>query len=515
LEVRRGTKRFPGVLALDGVDFRLMPGEVHALVGENGAGKSTLIKVLTGVYSPEEGQVLYEGREVKFSDPRESQAAGISTIYQEVNLIPLLSVAQNVFLGREPRNRLGLIDTPRMNREASEILERYGIGADVRAPLYSLPLGLQQMVAIARAVSVEAKVVIMDEPTSSLEAREVETLFGVIRKLREDGIGVVYVSHRMDELYEICDTVTVLRDGRLVHTGPIADLSKLQLVSLMLGRDLQEVREEGATSFSEEDRSAGREPVLEARDLVQSPLLKGVSLDVRPGEILGLAGLLGAGRTETAKAIFGAEPVDSGSVKVGGKEVKTGKPSAAIRAGVAFLPEDRKSEGIIPDLSVRENIVAAALPRLARAGLVSERGQDEIVDRFMKSLGIKASSPDQPVRELSGGNQQKVLLARWLCMNPKVLILDEPTRGIDVGAKAEIQKLIDQLARDGLGVIFISSELEEVVEGSDRAVALKDGSVVGSLSGNDLNEDVLMAVLAEGVAPNGGVRESGEVADER
>jgi len=520
LEVRRGTKRFPGVLALDGVDFRLMPGEVHALVGENGAGKSTLIKVLTGVYSPDEGQVLYAGREVRFSDPRESQAAGISTIYQEVNLIPLLTVAQNVFLGREPRNRLGLTDTGRMNREAREILERYGIRADVTKPLYRLPLGLQQMVAIARAISVDARVVIMDEPTSSLEAREVETLFGVIRRLREDGIGVIYVSHRMDELYEICDTVTVLRDGRLVHTGPISELSRLQLVSLMLGRDLQEVREEGATSFSEEEHTAAQEPVLEARDLVQIPLLKGVSLDVRPGEILGLAGLLGAGRTETAKAIFGADPVDSGSVKVAGKRVKNGSPQSAIRAGIAFLPEDRKSEGIIPDLSVRENIVAAVMPRLARAGIVSEKAQNEIVNRFIKDLGIKASSPDQPVRELSGGNQQKVLLARWLCMNPKVLILDEPTRGIDVGAKAEIQKLIDELAKDGLGVIFISSELEEVVEGSDRAVALKDGSVVASLSGDDLNEDALMAILAEGGASsegvsNGGARGTEGVVDER
>jgi galactofuranose transport system ATP-binding protein len=503
LEVRRGTKRFPGVLALDAVSFQLKPGEVHALVGENGAGKSTLIKVLTGVYQPDEGEVVYGGEEVGFSSPGESQAAGISTIYQEVNLIPLLSVAQNVFLGREPRNRLGLIDVPRMNREAREVLDRYGIEADERATLGSLALGLQQMVAIARAVSVDARVVIMDEPTSSLEAREVETLFGVIRQLRADGIGVVYVSHRMDELYEICDAVTVLRDGKLVHTGPLDELSKLQLVSLMLGRELDEVQKEGATSFSEEERTTAREPVLEASEIVQRPRLRGVSLEVRPGEILGLAGLLGAGRTETAKAIFGAEPVDGGSVKVGGKNIKTGSPASAIRAGVAFLPEDRKSEGIIPDLSVRENIVAAALPRLSRAGLVSEKAQDEVVQRFMESLGIKASSPEQPVRELSGGNQQKVMLARWLCMNPKVLILDEPTRGIDVGAKAEIQKLVDDLARDGLGVVFISSELEEVVEGSDRAVALKEGAVVGVLSGEEVTEGNLMAMLAEGGAEGG------------
>lgn len=513
LEVRRGTKRFPGVLALNDVSFELAPGEVRALVGENGAGKSTLIKVLTGVYQADGGQVVYAGEEVRFSSPGESRAAGISTIYQEVNLIPLLTVAQNVFLGREPRNRFGLIDVSRMNREARELLEHYGIEAPVTAPLKSLALGIQQMVAIARAVSVDARVVIMDEPTSSLEAKEVETLFGVIRQLRAGDIGVIYVSHRMDELYEICDSVTVLRDGKHVHSGPLAELSKLHLISMMLGRDLAEVRSEGATSFSNEDHTAGREPVLVAQGMTQRPLLKDVSLEVRPGEILGLAGLLGAGRTETAKAIFGAEPLDEGSVKVGGTEVKNGSPASAIRAGIAFLPEDRKSEGIIPDLSVRENIVAAVMPRLARAGLVSEKAQDALVERFMGSLGIKAASPDQPVRELSGGNQQKVLLARWLCMNPKVLILDEPTRGIDVGAKAEIQKLVDDLAKDGLAVIFISSELEEVVEGSDRALALKDGAVVGMLTGDQVSEGNLMHLLAEGGATNGDAEVEG--ADER
>jgi len=497
LEVRRVTKRFPGVLALDDVSFELRPGEVRALVGENGAGKSTLIKVMTGVYSPDEGEVFFKGEEVSFSDPRESQAVGISTIYQEINLIPLLSVAQNIFLGREPRNRLGIIDVESMNREAAEILERYGIRADVTAPLRSLGLGAQQMVAIARAISVDTRAVIMDEPTSSLEAREVETLFGVIRQLREEGVGVIYVSHRLDELYEICDSVTILRDGRVVHAGELAELSRLQLIAYMLGRELAEVEEEGATGFGEEHEAA-REPVLEVQGLTQRPRLREITFDVRPGEVVGLAGLLGAGRTETAKAIFGAEPLDSGSVRVGGEDLRTGSPGAAIKAGIAFLPEDRKSEGIIPDLSVKENIVAAALPRLTHAGLVSEKEQDELVDRFIQSLGIKASSPDQPVRELSGGNQQKVLLARWLCMNPKVLILDEPTRGIDVGAKAEIQKLVDDLAVEGLGVILISSELEEITEGSDRVVALRDGAVVGVLSGEEITEGKLMGVLAHG-----------------
>ncbi len=512
LEVRRVTKRFPGVLALDDVSFELRPREVHALVGENGAGKSTLIKVITGVYRPDKGQVLFNGEEVSFADPRESQAAGISTIYQEINLIPLLSVAQNVFLGREPRNSLGLIDKASMNREAAEILERYGIQADVTAPLRSLGLGVQQMVAIARAISVDARAVIMDEPTSSLEAREVETLFGVIGQLREEGVGVIYVSHRLEELYEICDRVTVLRDGRVAHTGRLSDLSRLQLIAHMLGRELAEVEKEGATGFSEEHETA-REPILVAQGLTQHPRLREVSLDVRPGEVVGLAGLLGAGRSETAKAIFGAEPLDSGSVRMEGKDIKTGSPGAAIKAGIAFLPEDRKLEGIIPDLSVKENIVAAAMPRLARAGMVSEKVQAELVEEFMQSLGIKASSPDQPVRELSGGNQQKVLLARWLCMNPKVLILDEPTRGIDVGAKAEIQKLVDDLAVKGLGVILISSELEEMSEGSDRVVALREGTVVGSLSEEEITEGNLMEMLAHGDDSVDGVQENGGGAD--
>jgi galactofuranose transport system ATP-binding protein len=508
LEVRRLTKRFPGVLALDDVSFELLPGEGHALVGENGAGKSTLIKVMTGVYTPDEGEILFKGEEVSFSTPRESQEAGISTIYQEVNLIPLLSVAQNVFLGREPRNSLGLIDKARMNREAAEILERYGITADATAPLRSLALGVQQMVAIARAISVDARAVIMDEPTSSLEAREVETLFRVIRQLREEGVGVIYVSHRLDELYEVCDRVTVLRDGRVAHTGKLADLSRLELIAQMLGRELDEVEKEGVTGFGEE-HEAKKEPILQALDLNQHPRLRDISFEVRPGEVVGLAGLLGAGRSETAKAIFGADPVDSGSLKVEGEDVKMGSPAAAIKAGIAFLPEDRKSEGIIPDLSVRENIAAAALPRLARAGIVSEKAQGELVEEFMQSLGIKASSPDQPVRELSGGNQQKVLLARWLCMNPKVLMLDEPTRGIDVGAKAEIQKLVDDLAVKGLGVVLISSELDELTEGSDRVVALREGAVVGLLSEEDITEGNLMELLAHGDGSSDGAAENG------
>ncbi|HEV3172492.1 MAG TPA: sugar ABC transporter ATP-binding protein [Actinocrinis sp.] len=489
-------KSFAGVRALRGVDFSLRSGEVHALVGENGAGKSTLIKVITGVYRPDSGTVRLSGAPRSFRNPLEAQAAGISTIYQEVNLIPLMSVARNLFLGREPR-RFGLVDLRAMNRLATETLSRYGVRVDVTRPLHTLGLGAQQMVALARAVQLESRVVIMDEPTSSLEPREVKTLFSVISALRSQGIAVVFVSHRLDELYEICDRVTVLRDGAVVHTGELAGFGRLELISLMLGRELSEVRAEGATAFDTAGHAAhGGQPALRATGLEMRHRLHGVSLDVHPGEVVGLGGLLGAGRSETAKAIIGALPTDGGSVEVDGKRLHQRSPASAMRAGVVMLAEDRKAEGIIPSLSVRENIVLAALPRMSRAGVVSAKKQDAVVKLFMDRLRIKASSPEQRVSDLSGGNQQKVLLARWLCMNPKVLLLDEPTRGIDVGAKAEVQALIDELAREGLAVLLISSELEELIEGSDRIVVLKEGAVIGRLDGDEVTEERLMRTLA-------------------
>jgi len=497
LEADGLAKSFAGVHALRGVDFALRAGEVHALVGENGAGKSTLIKVITGVYRPDAGTVRLAGQDRSFRSPLEAQSAGISTIYQEVNLVPLMSVARNLYLGREPR-RFGLVDPRAMNRGAAATLERYGVRVDVTRPLHTLGLGAQQMVAIARAVQSQARVVIMDEPTSSLEGREVSTLFSVIRTLREQGIAVVFVSHRLDELYEICDRVTVLRDGAVVHTGALAGLDRLELISLMLGRELSAVRAEGATAFGTASHAAGADarPALRAENLDLRHRLHGVSLDVRAGEVVGLGGLLGAGRSETAKAIIGALPTDGGSVDVDGKRLHRRNPAAAMRAGVVMLAEDRKAEGIIPNLSVRENIVLAALPRMSRAGVLSAEKQDAVVKLFMDRLRIKASSPHQRVSDLSGGNQQKVLLARWLCMNPKVLLLDEPTRGIDVGAKAEVQALIDELAREGLAVLLISSELEELIEGSDRVVVLKDGSVVGHLDGDEVTEERLLHALA-------------------
>ena len=495
LEVTGVHKSFTGVHALRDIDFAVRPGEVHALIGENGAGKSTLIKVMTGVYEPDEGEVRLRGEQVAFASPLAAQEAGISTIYQEVNLVPMMSVARNLFLGREPR-RYGLIDSTRMKREAREILRDYGVDVNPSRPLRSLGLGAQQMVAIARAVQIDARVVIMDEPTSSLEAREVETLFGVIRRLREQGIAIVYVSHRLDELYRICDRVTVMRDGAVVRVDDMAAVDRITLVSLMLGREIGDVRKHGTTGFADEAHEVTGPPVVSARDLQRRHQLDGVSVDVRPGEVVGLGGLLGSGRSETAKAIMGALPLDGGTVEVAGRATRR-TVAASIRAGVVMLPEDRKLEGIVPSLSVRENIVLAALPRITRAGLVDRSKQDEIVDYFMKRLRIKASSPDQRVSELSGGNQQKVLLARCLCLDPQALLLDEPTRGIDVGAKAEVQGVINELAEQGLGVLLISSELDELIEGSDRVVVLKDGRVVGELTGQDVTQDTLMTTLAE------------------
>jgi len=494
LEARGVTKRFAGVTALAGIDFAVRPGDSMALMGENGAGKSTLIKVLTGVHQPDEGEVVLGGRPVRFARPLDAQRAGVSTIYQEVNLVPLMSVAHNIYLGREPR-RFGLVDERRMNADARALLREYAIDVDVTAPLRSLALGVQQMVALARAVSINATVVIMDEPTSSLEAREVETLFAVIGLLRQRGIAIVYVSHRMDEIYRVCDRVTVLRDGRVVHVGDLRGLPRVELVSMMLGRSAETVRTGGVTAFGEAVATEAQ-PVLVAADLTRAHQISDVSLLIRAGEVVGLGGLLGSGRSETLKAMAGVMQLDRGGVTVDGRKIRSGSVPAAIRAGVVMLPEDRKAEGIIPGLSVRDNIVLAALPRLSKGGFSSRKAQDKVVEVFVRRLRIKASSPDQLVSELSGGNQQKVMIARWLAMSPKVLLLDEPTRGIDVGAKAEVQALIDELAHEGLAIVLVSSELEEVVEGSVRVVVLREGRVETELTGDEVDEAHLLAAIA-------------------
>ncbi|CAL8968353.1 MAG: sugar ABC transporter ATP-binding protein [Cellulomonas sp. 73-145] len=499
LEARGVSKSFPGVKALSDVSITVRAGEVHALVGENGAGKSTLIKILTGVYQCDSGELRHRGEPVTFADPRAAQAAGISTIYQELDLVPMQSAARNLYLGREPRTRLRLVDFARMRREANALLDDYQIRADVDVPLNTLGLGTQQMISVARAVALHANVVIMDEPTSSLESREVETLFGIIRRLRSEGVAIVYVSHRLDELYRICDTVSVLRDGRLVHTGPMAELPRVQLVATMLGRELQTALHRSAPGGG--DRIVAGPPVLELRGLTRRNRLHDVSLEVHRGEVVGLGGLLGAGRSETGMAVLGAQELDSGAVLVEGKPIRTGSPGAAIEAGVALLPEDRKLEGILPNLSIRDNIAIAALPRMSRLGLVSDKRIDQLVEHFMARLHIRATGPGQKVSTLSGGNQQKVMLARWLCLSPRVLVLDEPTRGIDVGAKFEVRQTIDELAAEGLAVLLISSETEELVDESDRIVVLKDGAVVAVLDGDDISEHDLVQAIAAVPSP--------------
>lgn len=494
--MRNIRKSFPGVLALDGVGLEVGEAEVHALVGQNGAGKSTLIKILTGAYRRDSGSTVFAGQPADFPTPQAAQNAGISTIYQEVNLVPLRSVAENIFLGREPR-RMGLLDWRGMNAEASRILSGFDIHIDVSETLSSYNIAVQQMVAIARAVSVRAKLVVMDEPTSSLDSGEVEVLFRVIRQLKGRGVSVIFITHRLDELYQVCDRVTILRDGRTVYAGEMGSLGKLELVARMIGKNLGEVRSEGQTAFAERGEARFK-PLLEANNLGRKPRIRDVSLKVGAGQIVGMAGLLGAGRTETARMIFGADSTEKGSMKFAGREVQFKSPRDAIAAGIGFCSEDRKIEGIIPQMSVRENLTLALLPRLSAAGVVDKARQEKIVDEFIEKLGIKTAGPDQPIRELSGGNQQKVLLARWLCMNPKLLILDEPTRGIDVGAKGEIQKLIDELAEEGLGVLMISSEIEELSEGCDGVVVLRDGQSVADLGRDSLNQQAIIAAMAHG-----------------
>jgi galactofuranose transport system ATP-binding protein len=497
LRMEHITKQFPGSIALADAHLRVAHGEVHALIGENGAGKSTIIKVLTGAYHRDGGTILFDSHEVNFQSPLQAQANGISTIYQEINLVPFRSVTENIFLGRE-RFRFGILDWRRMNAEAIETLRHFKVELDVTQPLNTYTIATQQMVAIARAISFKSKLVIMDEPTSSLSDDEVQILFEAIRQLKHDGISVIFVSHRLDELYEICDSVTIMRDGHTIEERALAGLPKIELVAKMLGREIGTVQQEGQTSFDANHHKIRQDVLIDVHNLQYGRRLQDASLSVHAGEIVGLAGLLGSGRSETARAIFGADDIEQGKVSVHGKDVHFSSPADAIRAGIGFCSEDRKSDGIIPELSIRENLTLAALPTLSRAGIVDRQKQTEIVERFIKRLGIKTSGPDQKIRELSGGNQQKVLLARWLCLSPQLLLLDEPTRGIDVGAKGEIQKLIDELAAQGLGVLMISSEIEELLEGSDRVFVMRDGHTVAEIPRDHLNQDAVLKAMAQG-----------------
>ena len=498
VDMRDVTIDFPGVKALDGVDFRLLPGEIHALMGENGAGKSTVIKALTGVYGIDAGTITVGGVEQRFAGPRQAQDAGISTVYQEVNLCPNLTVAENILLGREPR-RWGRIDYRAMNRRAAELLGELDLTIDPDSTLGEHPIAVQQLVAIARATAVSARVLILDEPTSSLDAGEVAELFRVMRRLRDAGTAILFVSHFLDQVYEISDRMTVLRNGRLVGEYSTATLDRVQLVAAMLGRELELLEEiEGDV----EDRAAAGGPhtgetVVSARGLGRAPALHPMDLDVHHGEVVGLAGLLGSGRTELARLLFGADRASSGTTTVDGRPANLRSPRAAIAKGIAFSSEDRKGEGIIGDLTVRDNLVLALQARRGFARPLSNKAKDELVQRYLDALDIRPRDPGALVKNLSGGNQQKVLLARWLITEPQLFILDEPTRGIDVGAKAQIQKLVADLADDGMGVVFISAELDEVARISDRIAVLRDGHRVAEV-GTECSVRELTALIAGG-----------------
>jgi simple sugar transport system ATP-binding protein len=480
---------FPGVKALDGVDFRLLPGEVHALMGENGAGKSTLIKALTGVYPIDSGQILLDGVPRSFGSPRQSQEAGISTVYQEVNLCPNLSVGENILLGREPR-RWGRIDYRALHRRAAELLTELELTIDPRSRLGSHPIAVQQLVAITRATAAKARVLILDEPTSSLDTGEVAELFGVIRRLRDAGTAILFVSHFLDQIYAIADRITVLRNGKLVGEYPTAELPRVQLVTAMLGR-AADVLEEVADNAARTTVDVNTTPVVSIDGFGRPPAVAPATLDIHRGEIIGLAGLLGSGRTELARLIFGADRATTGALAVNGSKVAIRTPRAAIAHRFAFTSENRKDEGVFGELTVRDNLVLALQARRGFARPLSAKAKNDLVDKYMEALDIRPRRPDALMKNLSGGNQQKVLLARWLITEPELFILDEPTRGIDIGAKAQIQQLVTDLAADGMAVLFISAELDEVSRVSHRIAVMRDRhnvAQVDSDQGDNLTE---------------------------
>ncbi len=487
-------KSFPGVQALEDVDFCLRKGEIHALVGENGAGKSTLIKVMTGVEEQDQGVVMLDGKEVSIKSPQHAQTAGISTVYQEVNLCDYLTVAENILLGREPHKLIG-IDWNATNQRAQQIMEGLDVFIDVSQPLGSYSTAIQQITAIARALEVaSARVLILDEPTSSLDAHETEQIFRVMEKLKNDGVGIIFITHFIDQVYEASDRITILRNGKLVGTFETATLPRLELISKMIGRILSDYDDMKATKL-EASKNIKEEPLYVADGLGLTGSIEPFDLEMRAGEVVGLAGLLGSGRTEIAKLLFGIDAPDHGDILMDGKKITDYSPLSSIERGVGLCPEDRKAEGIAGDLTVRENIILAIQARQGWFKYISLQQQYEIADKYIQLLNISTPSPDQPVKNLSGGNQQKVILARWLATNPKLLILDEPTRGVDVGAKAEIQKLVLLLAEEGKSCLFISSELEEVLRTSHRIVVLRDKQKIIEFTG-EVGERKIMQSIA-------------------
>ncbi len=494
LTMKAISKSFPGVKALENVDFSLKRGEIHALIGENGAGKSTLIKVLTGVEHADTGSIEFDGEMVEVKSPQHAQEIGISTVYQEVNLCTNISVAENIMLGQEPR-RFGSIHWKQLNARARLALQRLSVDIDVTQPLGNYSIAIQQMTAIARSLEISsAKILILDEPTSSLDAKETNLLFDVMRKLKAEGIGIVFITHFLDQVYRITDRITVLRNGKLVGTYDTASLPRFELVAKMLGRTLTDLAAVSKAKVirGQEERE---EPLLEAKGLGRAGSLAPVDVALNVGEVVGVAGLLGSGRTELANLLFGVDTPDTGSLTMKGKKIERFSPLESLRNGIALCPEDRKAEGVVGDLTIRENIILALQARNGWFKYLNAQKQYEIADKYIKLLGISTPSPDQLVKNLSGGNQQKVILARWLATNPQVLILDEPTKGIDVGAKAEIQKLVLDLAEEGRSCVFISSELEEVLRTSHRIIVLRDQKKAAEYPG-DVDDQTIIQTMA-------------------
>ena len=499
LEMRHIYKTFPGVKALQDVEFTLKKGEIHALMGENGAGKSTLIKVLTGVEEFETGEIRMEGEDhpIINRSPQDAQKHGISTVYQEINLCPNLTVAENLFIGREPR-RAGMIDWKAMNKRAGELLSNLDILADVTKTIDNYSIAVQQMIAIARAVDMSAKVLILDEPTSSLDDSEVEKLFGLMRRLKGEGVGIIFVTHFLEQVYEVCDKITVLRNGQLIGQFTTAELPRVQLVAKMMGKDFDDLAAIRQTTEEETGAHGDEDIVVKAVGLGRRGYIKPFDLVIHKGEVIGFTGLLGSGRSETVRVLYGAEKPDEGELFVKGKKLSAKHPIHSMYEGMAYLPEDRKNEGIIAELSVRENLIIALQAKRGLFHLLSRKQQEEFADKYIDMLQIKTASRETPIKSLSGGNQQKVIIGRWLLTNPDFLILDEPTRGIDVGTKTEIQKLVIRLAEEGMAVVFISSEIEEMLRTCERMVVMRDGSKVGELSGKEMNQSTIMSTIAGG-----------------
>ena len=492
VEMKNIHKSFFNVQVLKGVDFDLIPGEIHALMGENGAGKSTLMKILTGIHKSNSGEILYKGEIVEYHSPKEAEKAGIAVIHQELNIIPYLTVAENMFLGKElKRQPFGILKTKEMNEKTKENLNRLGIDIDPQKEAGELSVGQQQMIEIARAIAAETEVLIMDEPTAALTDREIETLFTVINQLRREGVAIIYISHRMEEIFRMCDRITVLRDGQSIGTKITSETDFEEIVKMMVGRELGE-------RFPERTAEIGGDRFV-VEDLSLEGIFNNISFNVRKGEILGVAGLMGAGRTEIMETIFGARKKKSGRIYMDGKELNIRKPHQAIAAGIGFITEDRKDEGLVLGLTVRENLAIPNLKKLSKSAVIQKQKEKQWTEEMIQKLRIKTSGPEQEVKSLSGGNQQKVVFGKWLGTEPKLLILDEPTRGVDVGAKKEIYSIMNELTEKGFSIIMVSSELPEILGMSDRVMVIHEGKLSAILDKKEASQEKIMEAATGGV----------------